>query len=821
MPHITDIPKYFEIWVGGPNGLRLRKHPELSKALKYLDEYPMVIRQGTVIDATRLAPVDKPRLLLTSMPVFRRSSVGEAVELSLVVDCPAIETHGPVQFARVFIETADTRLEEHVVIKPGKRQSLNLPFPAFETRTDFTVSLELRDQGEKGRVQARFSLLPEKRLTFYYAFQTHLDLGWTDRVAPTVESLKKMTGEVAGKVCRQFMDRPEGERFVWTCECSEALRLAWDGADKEQRQELREFIRLGLIQCCALPFSFHTGLMSKDLLSRALERSFDLRREIGVEELDLSVAQNNDVPGHSWMLPDVLVEKGITRAVLGHNTMVRGCKLPPLFYCQGPAGGKVLTLASTCVDYGADFPVPKNPRELFGLSANNPKALRMPGTAILRTICYGENSGPEGAEREINAIAAWNEAYAWPKLVIGAPKDYFNHIEPEMNADDIPVVGREISDWWIHGPASMPRAMAQYRKAMIELPRLAEVIPQDRIDDRRSLAVIEENLILFAEHTFGLNAQLVQPTALAQNWSLDGMENYARSWEDKERYAATAVELSGELQRKYVRRSGTRTSSPAAWKIEWDNQGITRLADHSGKCWYDRDLLKEAPPFAGLTQQLMERELDEWFHHNPAEAPNAGDYHFGLTSVSAYADEQSRGVVMSGKLDSPAGAIDSIIIKVGNAIHSPDLVIDVKLKNKQPTAQAECLTLALPFLSEAPVFRTDVGEVLLTVDNDQLPDANRDAHPVITGWVLEERQDPASLAVSSAEVFLWHFGGRRFCKWNKGPAKRAATAYAHLLNNVWNTNFRCWVGGDLDYTIRMRSGGENQLTTLREMTALW
>lgn len=821
MAHLTDIPKNFEIWAGGPNGLRLRRHPQISQALAYRDEYPMMIRQTTVSEAGRLTAQDRPRITLSSLPVFRRSSVGETVELLVEVDCPAFEPRGPIQFARLIIETADTQLEEHVILKLGKRQSLHLPFPAFAAGTDFTVSLELRDRGEAGRVRACFSLLPEKRLTLYYAFQTHLDLGWTGRVAPTVEALKKMTAEVAIKVCRQFENRPEGEKFIWTCECSDALRMAWAGTFGAQRQELREFVRRGLIQCCALPFSCHTGLMSRDLLRRSIERSHALRRELDVPELDLSVAQSNDVPGHSWIVPDVLAEMGIHRAMIGHNPMVRGCLLPPLFYWQGPAGGRVLTLATSCVDYGAAFPVPKSPREFFGLSANNPEALQLPGTAVMRFIGYGENCGPDGAEREINAIAAWNEEYAWPRLLIGGPKDYFNHIEPETDPANLPVISKEISDWWIHGPASTPRAMAQYRKVMIALPRLAGTVSAEATADRARLAEIEENLILHAEHTFGLNAQLVQPIALAQSWSLNGLDHYVRSWEDKEQYAANAVAQLGVLQCLYPPPPPATATGAGRWQIGWDGTGVVRLTDPNGTCWYDRNALPEAPPFAGLTQQLFGQELDEWFHHNPAAAPHAGDYHFIPAVVTDYEDPESRGVMLSGKLDSPAGAIASVVITVGSALHAPDLIIGVALRDKLPTAQAECLTLALPFLCGAPKFRTDVGGALLTVDDDQLIDANRDAHPVITGWLMEDGTKASTIAVSSAEVFLWHFGERRLCWWNKAPAKRQPTAYAHLFNNLWNTNFRCWIGGDLNYTIRVRRGSDQPLAELQQMSELW
>ena len=804
MAHKSDVPKNFEIWAGGPNGLRLRKHPKLDEALIYLDEFPMLIRKAVAIGKSES---DKLKINLSSIPAFRRSSVGETVELSLEIDCPAIPVQGPVQFARLFIETGDTLLEEHLILKAGKRQALQLPFPAFETETGFTVSLELRDQGQSGYIKAHFVLKPEKRLTFYYAFQTHLDLGWTDRVGPTIEALKRMTGEVAINVCREFMKRPEGERFIWTCECSDALRLAWDGADESQREILRDFIRKELIQCCAFPFSFHTGLMSKDLLKRSIARSYALRDEIGVPELDLSVAQSNDVPGHSWIVPDVLAETGIRRAMIGHNSMVRGCKLPPLFYWQGPEGGKVLTYASSCVDYGAEFPVPKSVRELAGLSVNNPEAFQIHGTALIRTIGYGENCGPEGAEREINTITAWNEQFVWPKLVIGAPKDYFNHIEPEIEPDKLPVVTREISDWWIDGPASMPTAMNQFRRAMILLPRLDQAIPPDDATSRKLLAEAEANLILHSEHTFGMNAQLVKPTACALKWQLDGLENYEGSWNDKELYADTAFNICKKLCDKYLRSLPVARRTPD-WNISWNENGISSLIDPHGKCRYDRSA---GQPFANMCQHLLDKELDEWFHHNPYAAPNPGDNYFMMESIREIDGE----VVMSGKLDSPAGSIESVTIKIGNAADSPDLIVKVVLKGKQPTAQAEYLTLALPFLLEAPIYRTDVGGSLLTIDSDQLPDSNCDEHPVITGWTVDD------LAISSAEVFLWHFGNLRYCRWNKTKGKRGPTAYAHLCNNVWNTNFRCWNGGDFEFNLRIRCCEKEPLAELRQMSELW
>lgn len=821
MSHRPNVPQNMEIWTGSPKGLRLRKHPRLKDALEYLYEASMVIRKPAPIGRTQLTVNSKPQIRLGSLPVFVHSSVGQAVHLRLELDIPELSPHHAVQLARVFIQTDDTILEEHMIVRPGKEQVILLPFPAFDKPTRFTVSVELRQRGETGKAVEQFELQPEKRLTFYYAFQTHLDLGWTDRVKPVIQALRKMTLQTAIDVCSQFMHRPEGERFIWTCECSDALRFAWEGANETEREKLRQMVKLGLIQACAMPYSFHSVLMSQDLMHRAVRNSFALRREMGLANtLDLSVAQHNDVVGYNWSLPDILAQNGIHRMVMGHNHMIRGCTLPPLFHWQGPAGHSVLTLATSCVDYGTTFPIPQRADEFHALSANNPDASHQSVTAYLRVLGYGENCGPDDAHREINAVAAWNAQYTWPRLVIGSPKDYFNHIEQEVDLKSLPVVDREMSDWWIDGPASTPRAMAAYRKAMILLPELDKVIPDHVEEDRSQLADIERNLLLHAEHTFGLNAQLVKVTAANQNWQLDGMENYIGSWEDKEVYANQAWQQAQHLSQQYLY-PANRAVHPNThnWDILADEQGIIKLKSPDGTTWYDRQQNPSGPLFGCVVQRLMNTQLDEWFHHNPPQAPHPGDYPMTIQSVRP--SESGKGITLRGTLNSPAGSIQSIQATFNNDPESQDLLIQLDLHNKQATAQAELLAMAMPFTVAPPTYRVDVGDKLMRVDADQLTDANRDEHPVITGFLITDTQSKQSLAISSAEVFLWHFGGLHYCKWNQNITPRNAHVYAHLFNNVWNTNFRCWIDGDLSYRFRIRQVDKEPLLALQQMASAW
>ena len=79
---------------------------------------------------------------------------------------------------------------------------------------------------------------------------------------------------------------------------------------------------------------------------------------------------------------------------MGHNHMVRGCALPHLFRWRGPGGGEVLTLCNN--NNGALAPLPREPMDLYGLSASRDDGPDLPAPVLWTAISYGENWGPEG-----------------------------------------------------------------------------------------------------------------------------------------------------------------------------------------------------------------------------------------------------------------------------------------------------------------------------------------------------------------------------------------------------------------------------------------
>ena len=802
-----DRPANLETWIGHPHGLRLRRHPDLAKAEPYLAEFPMVIRFAEIIEKSRLPVASTPTISVETLPAFRQSTVGLTVELRIEVDFPSAALE--MRLTRFSLVSDEIELQEFVVLRPGKRQSVCFPFPEFHKPLLLRVDMDIRDEG---RVTHACVLQPEKKWTWYVAFQTHLDLGWTDRADKVVASLKKMTSEDAVRICRQFSGNAPGQRFVWTCECSEALRFAWEGSDSGQREDLLWCIKNGLIESCVLPYTFHTHLMSRNLLRRAIHRSFDLREEIGAKGmLDLSVAQQNDVPGHNWVLPDLLAEAGVKRAIVGHNWLVRGCPLPPLFRWRGPDGGEVLTLSTSCMNYGGNAGVPARPDDLRGLSQNSPEGLDVQGDAIFKTITYGENCGPEFADVEIGNIQKWQAEFVWPRIHVGGPKDYFAHIEPSLDRSSLPVVDRDISDWWIDGPASMPTAMGKFRRAMKALPTMK---------DSPKACTLEDSLILFSEHTFGLNAQLVKVNAAKAGWKIDdGFENYIASWEDKEAYAERAWQLASAAPAS--QESSQLAGLERDWEISSDAHGISRLVDPFGRCWVDSALTPDWPRLGTLIQRFVPRETGSWLHHDLPFAPNQGTFTASVVNVSAVDLGDEYGVEVLQRLTSPAGSIPEIRFRLTAKPGGSALRARLSIVGKEATAQSEALGLSFPWCVTNPEYSGDVGGRLLRVDRDQVPASNRDAQAFGDGWIVADGEN--RMAVSSPDAFLWHFGGFRYCEFNKNTAARSGETYAHLCNNAWQTNFRVWVGGDLDFQFFLRplEADDEPMDILSKLSRTW
>jgi len=391
------------------------------------------------------------------------------------------------------------------------------------------------------RLQATVDVVRHRRWTIYAALKTHYDLGYTH---PVDQMLSDAAGPMLDKIleyCAATREFPADYRFRWTYP-TWVLGKIRELLPAERQARFDAAITRGEIGWNAAPFTLHSYFCGIEDMVRAFYPAAELEKRYG---RSVAWAKQTDVPGHTRFLPQVLARSGIRLLQIGANNGVRGISAPLLFRWEGPDGSHVLTQLTPSYGWGFD--------ENLLVSLERDPAY--PYDAFLAMYVTGDNVGPADLV-EVAKLAKRNaERYAYPRFRIGPVEEFVDAIEGRFG-DKVPVVRTELTDWWIHGVASMAPEVAIARRARELLPAaekawslasLAE--PQLPYPAKRFAEGYIQSL-LFSEHTWGMAGFKPEPRPpadrdLETNQS-EGYRQMRRSWEVKGQEARTAGKIADE-----------------------------------------------------------------------------------------------------------------------------------------------------------------------------------------------------------------------------------------------------------------------------------
>ncbi|HYP41887.1 MAG TPA: glycoside hydrolase family 38 C-terminal domain-containing protein [Chloroflexia bacterium] len=371
-------------------------------------------------------------------------------------------------------------------------------------------------------------------------FKTHFDLGFTDlpdRVmslytGPMFDAVREVMAATAGE--------PEGLRYNWTLPSWPLKQLLHDPALPQEAQDAaRRLVEAGRLHWHVWPFTTHTAFCGLEDMVRGLHISRSLSEEYGRWP---SGAKQTDVPGHTWILPSMLVRAGVKFLHLGCNPGSHPPHVPRLFWWEGPDGARLLTYYSP-----GGYGTPLLPPDDWELDT---------WLAVQQTL---ENHGPHSPEdlRRMRDYVA--EHAPGVEVVFGELGDFAEALlaRPEQLAG-LPVVPYDLADTWIHGVGTMPREVARVRELrgkLLALEMLAATLewPQEQQQGedfplaRKVAPHIDqayEALMLFSEHTWGLDVKITIKRVFGESfWKARETEPYQRleaSWKAKVAYVDRA-----------------------------------------------------------------------------------------------------------------------------------------------------------------------------------------------------------------------------------------------------------------------------------------
>jgi alpha-mannosidase len=405
-----------------------------------------------------------------------------------------------------------------------------------ETRAEFEVpewqgttaaTLEV-NSGSHGRFP--LSLTAQRKWTVFVVPHTHVDIGYTDYQGKVAENQANTLQEAADLIGKY----PD---FRFATDGSWNVQQFLETRDQAKRDKLLDLIRTNKIGVPADYFNLLTGYASLETLYRSFYYSKELSNE---HHLPFDYATTTDVPSYTGAYPSVLASAGIKYWAVGANQD----RAPVLaheqwnekspFWWEGPDGNKVLFWYSWGYSQIWRFFTTDPTNTLIHDSlpvflASYAKETYKPDAVLM----YGAQFENTDLHPQLASfISAWNEAYEYPKLRYATFADFFRYVDKRYGAE-LPTYKGDMGPYWEDGIGSDAYYAAKDRSNQSRaleaeiVSTAAHAVNPDVHPPKAELEDAWNNILLFAEHTWGAGNSISQPDSEEARKQLAVKDNYA------------------------------------------------------------------------------------------------------------------------------------------------------------------------------------------------------------------------------------------------------------------------------------------------------
>ena len=377
----------------------------------------------------------------------------------------------------------------------------------------------------------------------------HTDYGYTDHPCRAKKEHVKYLDQAIEYVLASS-DYPEGARFAWTQEQTDAVRLWWAEATEEKKEKFFRAIATGRLEITGTPFNV-TAFMDRDEWETAMTwLPDDLWNRCGIVS-----AMQIDVNGMHTPGMIIAHDRGVRNLFIGPNSYYGAPPMPApaAFNWQLDGERQMFVWLNSSYNNGTFLfnknwrqgPVPDysdlryRPPEQGDIWASDDESIREAHRLCLENIALMEGTAGPAAAAEtdgftknrvsggyslktlpvsvtnqwrvdndppfyplVDFVRRWNELGLMPRLELCTVRQALDKVRAEMGGN-IPLYRGQWIDWWANGNASLPVEAACKREARRALKTAKSGFfgPLDEAQ-QKTVREIMENICMYDEHSF-------------------------------------------------------------------------------------------------------------------------------------------------------------------------------------------------------------------------------------------------------------------------------------------------------------------------------
>ncbi|HEX6443611.1 MAG TPA: hypothetical protein VF053_00870 [Streptosporangiales bacterium] len=710
---------------------------------------------------------------------------------------------------------------------------------------------------------------------------THHYVGYTNSPRIVDDLHSRIVDEVL-RLCARH-DRPGPDRFRWTFEVARPVLRFLDRASTTDAGRLRRLVRAERI-------SVTGGYLNMTQLPSAaeLDAGYDALAALRDAGLPVRTQQHGDVNGLAWGSVEGMRRAGIDRLLMALNPDHGRApyEQPTAFWWEGQSGGRVFVWLSTHYGVGEEWGIVDGDTALAEASIAGfvERLEARPDYPFDAALVHAANDNRWPTAKLLDVVRHWNAAHPEAPMRTATVDQALDVVQAQARDADLPVARGEWSDWWSHGHGSTAREVAVHREARsfaraaqtglgLSLLRegaapvaaTAEVIGYRRGPVRlrdadrvvADLARVDEDLLLFGEHTWGSWETYRRPHStfshshwnakagfayaaydLARDLAIEAMFRLAApdgragggdgdgvlvvNPTERDRTEPVVVEVDGAKRRRLVATApafGVALAPPPAAprrrrghelalgryrvRVDPSSGGVASLVDvRSGRELVDGGAghglgaVVVERPVAGSTHPMLHGDLRA-FH------PDTPGPEFDRHAAAGASDDppeiaESDGLAgITWRSSAPGVPEITTTLTLHRDVDAVDLEVDLV---KPEHAGPESIFVAFPFAVDDPVFLLETAGAVYAAGTEQLPDTSKDWFSI--QHAVGVTSGTHGVLWGSFDAPLVQLGGFHTGLWARELEVRGGHVNSWLMNNLHFTNFQARQDGTRRYRYR-------------------
>lgn len=362
--------------------------------------------------------------------------------------------------------------------------------------------------------------------TVYIVHHSHTDIGYTDLQERIID------GQVnyIRTVLEYFRESPQNNDFRWNCETYFCVEQFLKTASEKEKEEFFYLVREKKIGLSGSYLNF-TDLLDTQIYDKRLE---EITRELQQNKVEIKTAMFADINGISMGQRDVMLHHGIEflyTNIHTHHGMYPLYKNQTAFWWENKEKKKLLVWNGEHYNLGNTLGIKSNKqnnKKNDGLKEEffyEQVELLHQNLELYLDTCqkngysydfiiasvsgvFSDNAPPN--LEILHMINAYNKKYGnIITLKMVSLQELYDAIKHKIQT--APVYQGDMTDWWANGVGSTPYAVKHYKEAK-RLYHLCERLDKNVFQKYpENIRKIEDNLMLYAEHTWGHSASIIDP----------------------------------------------------------------------------------------------------------------------------------------------------------------------------------------------------------------------------------------------------------------------------------------------------------------------